>query len=385
MTTHDEDILDFDFFGEDEPASWDEPGERKPGPPRDRPPRGPRRQIRPPGNLTPLLRLVALIALGILVVVLLAVWVEGCASDRKTERYSDYMADVQGVGNASARLGQQLAATLTTPALKLEDLDAKLGGFVQTAESHVVRAEDMDAPGALHEAHQGAIEALRFRVNGLTGLKAAFQQTADAEDSAVAGRQLAAQVDRLLASDVLWADSFAARASAVIEEEGLTGTGLEPPASEFVTADEVTTPEALAAIWTRIQGAADGGTPQGLHGSGISYVRVLPSGENLSADTLTEILVTDELAFEVGVEDTGDSQEVQIKVTLTIPKTPDNIVQTKTIALIDPGETETVRFDIGNEIPPFGEEVSVKVDVDPVPGETNTSNNTAEYPVIFTL
>ena len=27
----------------------------------------------------------------------------------------------------------------------------------------------------------------------------------------------------------------------------------------------------------------------------------------------------------------------------------------------------------------------VKVDVDPVPGETNTTNNTAEYPVIFTL
>jgi hypothetical protein len=339
--------------------------------------------MRPPSNVTPLLRLVALIALGILVVVLLAVWVEGCASDRKRERYTDYMAEVQGVGNASARLGQQLATTLTTPALKLEDLDAKLGGFVQTAENHVVRAEDVDAPGGLHDAHQGAIEALRFRANGLAGLKAAFQQTADAEDAAVAGRQLAAQVDRLLASDVIWADSFAARASAVIQEEGLTG--LEPPASEFVTADEVTTPEALAAIWTRIQGAADGGTPQGLHGSGISFVRVLPSGENLALDTQNTILVTDDLAFEVGVEDTGDSQEVRIRVTLTIPKTPENIVQTQTIQIIDPGETKTVRFDIGNEIPPFGEEVSVKVDVDPVPGETNTSNNTAEYPVIFTL
>jgi len=27
----------------------------------------------------------------------------------------------------------------------------------------------------------------------------------------------------------------------------------------------------------------------------------------------------------------------------------------------------------------------VKVDVDPVPGETNTTNNTSEFPVIFTL
>ena len=34
---------------------------------------------------------------------------------------------------------------------------------------------------------------------------------------------------------------------------------------------------------------------------------------------------------------------------------------------------------------PFGEQIAVKVDVDPVAGETNTSNNSSEYPVIFTL
>ena len=34
---------------------------------------------------------------------------------------------------------------------------------------------------------------------------------------------------------------------------------------------------------------------------------------------------------------------------------------------------------------PFGEQTTVKVDIDPVPGETNTGNNTAEFPVIFTL
>ncbi len=386
MTTHDEDILDFDFFGEEEPPSWEEPEERPPGgPPRDRPPRGPKRGFRGPGNLTPLLRLVGLIALAILVVVLLAVWVEGCASDRKRDSYTDYMTEIEGVGNQSARLGQELTTTLTTPALKLEDLDATLGGYVQTAENQVASAEDIDAPGAMFPAHEGAIEALRYRANGLQGLKAAFQQTADAQDAAVAGQQLALQMDRLLASDVIWADSFQARANAVVESEGVVG--LEAPSSQFVTADtdDITTPESLAAIWTRIQGASTGGTPGGLHGSGISYVKVLPAGTLLSTDTETEILVTDQLAFEVGVEDTGDSQEVRIKVTLTIPKQPEPIVQTQTISIIDPGETKAVTFDIGSEIPPFGESVSVKIDVDPVQGETNTANNTFEYPVIFSL
>ena len=385
MTTRDEDILDFDFFGEDEPPSWDEPSEPPPGPPRDRPPRGPRRgRIRPPGNATPLLRLVALISLGILIVVLLVVWVEGCATDRKRERYSDYMTEVAGVGNRSANLGTELAATLTTPALKLEDLDATLGGYVQSAESQVEQAMAIDPPGPLYTAHLGVIEALEYRANGLRGLKTAFQETADASESTVAGGRLAAEMNRLLASDIIWADSFKARAEAVISEEDVV-VSPEPPSSEFVTVDEITTPEGLAAIWQRIQGASRGETPGGLHGSGIAYTRVLPSGTDLSTDTETEILVTDQLAFEVGIEDTGDSPEVRVVVTLTIPKDTGPIVRKQTIPIIDPGETKAVRFDIGSEIPPFGEQVSVQVNVDPVQGETNTANNTFEYPVIFSL
>ncbi len=381
MSTRDEDILDFDFFGEEEPPSWEEPPEGTPGPPRDRPPRRGSR-FGGPGNLTPLLRLIGLIALAILIVVLLAVWVEGCASDRQRDRYTDYMGEVGAVGNSSAQLGQQLNALLISPGLNQEDLDAKLGGFVQTAQNQVERAEDIGAPGPLHTAHEGAVEALRFRVNGLEGLRTAFQETTDATDATAAGEALAAQTQRLLASDIIWADSFKARAEGVLAEEEIEG--LEVPSSEFVATADLTTAGDLAAIWQRIQGASTGGTPSGLHGSQISSVKVLPSGQLLSTTTETTIRVTDDLAFEVAVEDSGDSQEVSIKVTLTIPKTPDPIVQTQTIAIIDPGETKTVTFEVGALVP-FGEQISVKVDVDPVPGETNTSNNTFEYPVIFTL
>jgi hypothetical protein len=69
-----------------------------------------------------LLRLIALIALAILVVVLLAVWIEGCASDRQRDRYTDYMAEIGAVGTASAKLGEDLTTTLTTVGLKQEDL-----------------------------------------------------------------------------------------------------------------------------------------------------------------------------------------------------------------------------------------------------------------------
>jgi hypothetical protein len=385
VTTRDDDILDFDFFDEEEVPTWEEPEapERGPGPPRERRPRrrGPR--FRAPGNLTPLLRLVALIGLAILIVVLLVVWIEGCTADRKRDRYSDYMGEIGSVGAASARLGQQVSTLLTTVGLSQEDLDAKLGGYVQTAENQLQRAEALRPPGPLHDPNEGAVQALDMRLLGLQGLRRVFQQTADATDATEVGLRLAAQAQRLLASDVVWADFFQARAQDVLTQEGVEGVNV--PSSEFVTEDDLYTASSMAAVWQRIQGASTGGTPTGAHGSGIAYVKALPSGELLSTTTETTILATTELSFEVGVTDTGDSQEVRIKVTLTIPKTPDPIVQTATIAVIDPGETKTVTFKVGVLVPLAQENSVVKVDVDPVLGETNTANNTAEYPVIFTL
>ena len=383
MSTRDDDILDFDFFDEEEPPTWEEPPERGSGPPGGRGPRGRGPRFRAPGNLTPLLRLMALIALAILIVVLLAVWVEGCASDRKRDRYGDYMTEIGTIGKASAKLGQDLSTLLTTVGLNQEDLDAKLGGYVQTAENQLQKAQALTPPGPLHDPDEGAIEALDLRVLGLRGLRTVFQETADAGDATEAGLRLAAQSQRLLASDVVWADLFQALAADVLEQEGVEG--IDPPSSEFVTEDDLYTARSMAAVWQRIQGASTGGTPSGLHGTGIAYVKALPSGQLLSTTTETTILMTTELAFEVGITDTGDSQEVRIKVTLTIPKEPDPIVMTATIALIDPGETKAVTLHVGSLVPLGQPDSVVKVDVDPVSGETNTANNTAEYPVIFSL
>ncbi len=383
MSSRDDDILDFDFSDEEDVSAWEEPEAIEVHPVSvERGRRGRGGGLRPPRNLTPLLRLIGLVALAILVVVLLLVWVEGCTTNAKRDRNETYLADIGAIGNASARLGQQVGTLLTTPGLSAEDLDAKLGGYVQTAETQTQRAQDLNAPGQMEVPNAGAVESLRYRANGLRGLQGAFKDAANEQDASVVGELLLAQTRRLLASDVIWTDSFQEPAKAVLSDEGVEG--LEVPSSQFVTTDDLVTQSSLAAIWQRIQGASTGGTPSGLHGSGIAYVKALPSGQLLSTQTETTIKVTSQLAFEVGVEDTGESQEVRIKVTLTIPKQPDPIVKTQTVPIIDPGETKAVTLPVGALVP-FGEQTTVKVDVDPVNGETNTANNTAEYPVIFTL
>jgi hypothetical protein len=160
--------------------------------------------------------------------------------------------------------------------------------------------------------------------------------------------------------------------------------GLAAPPSVFVTNSDLYTQRSMSSIWQRVHGASTGGTPGGLHGSQLAYTEVQPAGVQLTTSTETKITISTDLAFEVGVNNSGENQEVGVKVKLTIPAQPNPITKNGTIDVIDPGETKTVRF---SDFPdfPFGENTTVQVSVEPVPGETRTDNNSAEYPVVFTL
>ena len=167
-----------------------------------------------------------------------------------------------------------------------------------------------------------------------------------------------------------------------MQDEGLSD--ITPPPSVFVENVELYKASSMTAIWLRIHGASTGGTPSGVHGTGLEKVVVQPAGTQLSPDSETTIKASTDLAFDVDVKNTGDNQEVGIEVTLTIPKGTTPIVKKQTIDLLDIGETKTVTFKDFPEVP-FGEKTSVQVSVKPVSGEQNTGNNSAEYPVIFSL
>ncbi len=386
MTVHDDDILDFDFV--DDETREIAPPSRTGGRPSGGGPQGgggggPRRpQLRTAHGITPLLRLAGLVALAILVIVLLAVWVQGCAGTDEQTAYGDYLASVGEVGNDSAKIGADLATLLTTPGLTQTELETKLGGYVQRQQLDVERARDLSPPGPLTPANAHAVEALSLRVSGLQGLLDTFRATKDTDDQAAAGEQLAAWGSRLEASDVIWKDLFQGTAQTTMTAEGVEG--LTAPASVFVENPDLYTARSMSSIWQRVHGASTGGTPSGLHGSALAYTKVLPQGVQLSTTTETKITTSVDTAFEVGVTNSGEFQEVGVEVKLTIPRQPSPIVKTGTVDVIDPGETKTVTF---SDFPdfPYQENATVQVSIVPVSGETKTDNNTAEYPVIFQI
>jgi hypothetical protein len=383
MSERNPDDIEFDFFDEpDEETVTQRRRAVRPRPPQTRGPRPPRGPIAP-GGITPLLRLVGLIAFAILVVVLVIFWVQGCQSDAKVSAYKNYMADVTTIAQASQQVGRNLNDLLTTPGIKLTDLETKLDSFADQEKQDSTRANALNPPGHLRGPHQHAIEALELRISGLRGLATAFRKTAPSQDSDKAGLVLAEQALRLVASDVVWDDLFKTPAMQMLDQQGIHGVAV--PDSNFVQNPDLASARTFSAIVKALKGATTGGTPGGLHGTGIVSVQALPGGTRLSTSTETTVTASTSLAFDVAVQNTGDNLERAIPVTLTIQKTGAPIVQKQTIDIINPGETKHVIFRNIDTTGVFGTPTHVKVDVGLVPGEANSKNNSFTYPVLFSL
>jgi len=376
------DDFEFDFF--DEPDEETVTQRRRAVRPA-RAPKRPRGPSGPPSGLTPILRLVGLIAVAILVVVLLVFWVQSCQSDAKTRSYKNYMTDASAIAKSSNAIGVSFKNLVVTPGIKQADLVTRLNGLADQERQNVDRAtEDVDPPGHLREVHKHLIEALQLRVSGLRGISDAFAATTKNTDADKAGLLLAEQAERLVASDVVWDDLYRTPAMQILSEQGIHGVAV--PQSQFIDNPELVTADTFSAMVERIHGAATGGpTSGGLHGTGIVSTTALPQGLVLSTDADNKVIATTRLAFEVAVQDTGDSLETKIPVTLTIQKQGSPIKQTQTIDVINPGETKKVIFRNIDTTGVFGVRTTLKVDVTPVKDEARVENNSEQYPVLFSL
>jgi CARDB len=364
--------IEFDFFDESPTVE----AERDSAPP---PGRRRKMPTRPPGGPPPsFMRLGLLIAGAILLAVVLVFWVSNCRGNQKKAKYQDYMEAVAGPAKDSAQVGKDLNDLLTQPNVKLADLRDRLQGLSQQQQQIVTNTSKLDPPGPLRDEQANLLEAMQFRVSGLDGLITAFGQVQGTPSTAESGQHLAEQAQRLVTSDVVYLDLFQKGSETVMDKEGVTGVPV--PGSDFVTNSDFGSSTFWKQTVDRLTQAPQAG---GLHGTQLVSVYVQPGEQRLSTTEDNTVKASTSLAFQVNVRNSGDFQETQVLVKLTIQQDP-LIKKEQTIPVINVGETRTAIFkDVGQ--PSFGSRVSVRVSVEPVSGEKNTSNNTAEYPVIFSV
>jgi hypothetical protein len=381
----DDDNIEFDFF-EDEPATTEaasrEPRVRLPRRGGGGSQRG-RRAAGPPRGVQPLVRLLLLVGIVVALLVIFGLLIQSCASTSKHDAYSSYMTKVGRIAHGSSDDGSAVATALTTGSAAA-DIAKTLDGIAEQERQNVAAAQRLNPPGRLRPENLDLVQALQLRVEGVQNLADVLRSTASSK-STTGAPLLAEQGNRLVASDVVYDDLFKAPSTAEMKAQGVSG--VSPPDSTFVTSPDLLTEHSFTLMLQRLQGASTGGTVTGVHGTNIVGTKVLPAGTALSESTETTVKASTDLAFAVVVKDSGDSQEVNIKVTLTLQRDSGGkaVVQTKTIRVINPGQETTVTYKGLNVAGFFAINSKLRIDVAPVKGEKYTSNNKATYPVIFSL
>jgi hypothetical protein len=378
-----DDGTELEFFDEPETLEAPDRPRRRIRPPR---PGGPRRPAPPPPGAVALARLAGLVALAIVVVVGLVFWVGSCQGKSKHDEYSSYMHDIGSIAQNSAQVRDAFERTLGAKKLTLVGLQSKLQQWSRQEQQDYDDALRLRPPGPLQSAHQGALSTFQLRAIGLTELANSLARTQSKSYTETA-TAFAQQAQFLSASDLVWANLFKLPATQTLTNLGVKG--VVPPPSVFVPNAEVISLGSFKLVFQRLKSTTPGGKVTGLHGSELvsTEAGVGSNVKQLSPSTATTVNVGPNLAFKVTFEDSGNFPEAQVPVTLTVSVFGKQVLaKTEVVKQIASKQSATVSF--GNLNLPtqaFGATATVKVKVGKVPGETNLGNNTASYPVFFSL
>jgi hypothetical protein len=125
----------------------------------------------------------------------------------------------------------------------------------------------------------------------------------------------------------------------------------------------------------------------GLHGVGLASVSAQPGDTELTQGKTTKVTASADLAFEVRVMNQGDSSEsnISVKAELVLPDGR-TLTQTGTIPSIAPGKTEATVI-TGLDIPAeaLSKTSTLKITIEPVPGERVKTNNSGTYKILLQL
>jgi hypothetical protein len=315
---------------------------------------------------------------GLLAVILLVVGINGCLGARKDRAFRDYAADVRAIVEESDGLSDTLFELLTRPrGADSVDVRNELNSQSSVAEQLVERANDLDHPDELNGAQRWIVNSLEFRRDGLNRIALRIDAALADRGSRPAIEAIAGQMQAFLASDVIYSQ----RALPELQEE-FAKRELDERfrRSEFLPNLGWLEPDTVESRLGNIGQQERAATP-GLHGTGLQSVSAKPSGTTLTDSGVNRVVAGDGLAFDVEVQNQGESEETDVTVSVSI-RNGQQIDVEQTISRIAAGDSQTISVPISKE-PTTGRVSAVTVEVAAVPGERVRENNKASYQVVF--
>jgi hypothetical protein len=327
-------------------------------------------------------RSIALVA-GVIVLILLVLGVRSCLNTRSENAIKNYSNDSAELLRASKLEGDQLFKLLqgeggTNQATAIIN---QLNAYRVDSSELVDRANRLDVPGDLKGAQSELQEVLELRRDGFADITDALQVALGDQQRRQGSDDVAKQMQVFLASDIIDTQRFRPALFNVLRDKDLSAPDL--PKNGFVPDIQWLQPDFVADQVNALRTGTGGGgeAAPGLHGNGVAGVTL--GGIALTPGGNASVQLSGDLSFEIQVQNQGENTENDVVVSVTVGDGGDADTQEETIDTIAAGELKTVTIPLSKQ-PPTGQNVPIKVEVKPVPGEQKTDNNTFDATVIFT-
>jgi len=335
-----------------------------------RPPRRERPKRRPERQQILLRRALALGG-GLLLLILIVLGIKGCLDARANRELSDYARNVTQIVEETEQTSGDFFKKLEDPG------NASVTEFVNSVnadrsamDSYRTRVEDLSAPGDMKRA-QGNLElAYELRATAMDQIAEKIPTALGDAGAEKAMGTIAKQMQKLLASDVVYEQVVRPEVDSVLADNGIAGDDL--PKSSVLPdekwLEEGTVSDALGAI----SGNSGSATP-GVHGTELAGVIV--NGTELAEGAPATVSGEEGVELEVQVTNQGESTENGVTVAVTVEG---NTIKGE-IDELPVGETGTATIPL---TPTPSGEVALEVEVEAVGGETVTTNNEGTFTLV---
>ncbi len=309
---------------------------------------------------------------GLIVLILIVLGVKGCLDARAHRALSDYSRDVSQIVEETQRTSKAFFDNLEEPGeLSVTDFVETVNADRSAMESYASRVDGLSAPGDMGKA-QNRLELVYELRSGAMGEIADEMRNAFAEvGSEKATTKIAKQMEKFLASDVVYASVVKPEIDRVLADNGIEGDDV--PDSVFLPdGTKWLDPTSVSSALGLVSGAEPGET-SGIHGMGLLGTAI--GGTPLVQDSSVAVAVEETPEVEVEVQNQGSATESDVSVSVTVSG---GAPITTPIDSIEPQETQTIVIPLTPA--PHGT-VELEVEVGSVPGEELTTNNKATYTV----
>lgn len=346
---------------------------------------------RPPTDQQTLLvrRLVAAGA-GVLVVVLLVVLIKGCVDNSREAALKNYNQNVRSLiqqtnGDVTKQLFTALGSASSGQPTQVQET---INQLTSVADEEIAQARGFDTPGAMKQAQSDLLLALGLRRDAIASIADEIQTAlGGAAGASTAVERIAAEMQAFNAADVLYSQRVAPLILKGLKDNGIAatydGSAGEPvtPYARFLPAIQWLSPDFVGGQLGASSASTTNGRPApGVHGHSLDSVSV--NGNQLTTSGPNHIAASPPPTFTVNFTNGGTNDETNVKVDVEVSGAGPTLRAQKVVPATTAGQPASADVQL-SQSPPTSGPVTIKVTVEPVPGETKTDNNSATYTALF--